>query len=1263
MDFVKICSKVIEQGARKGELEIFPDFRVGRSKELMVRGRAFYAIWDEAAQLWSTDEYDVQRLVDEMLDAEADRLESENGVRPKVKHLGSFGTNSWSQFRKFIQNISDNSHPLDDNITFADTVVKKSDYASKRLPYPLTSGDISAWDELIGTLYNPEERAKLEWAIGAVASGDAKKIQKFLVLYGSAGTGKSTYLNILQSLFEGYVTTFEAKALGNSNAAFATEVFKGNPLVAIQHDGDLSQIDDNTKLNSIISHEDMPMNEKYKPGYTARVNALLFMGTNLPVKISDAKSGIIRRLIDVHPTGVTLEENHYHSLMARIEFELGAIAHHCLQTYRHMGKNYYSSYRPVEMMYQTDVFLNFVEAHYDLFKAQDGTTLKQAYNLYKMFCEETGIDKVRPQHKVRDELRNYFDKFLERGDFRGETLRSVYVGFKTDKFKTPEKKEVIYSLVLDETESLLDEEFKDQPAQLAKEDEYGKLIPDQSWRYVKTKLADIDTTALHFVKTPDNHIVIDFDLKDGDGVKSLERNLEAASAWPSTYGELSQGGSGVHLHYVYDGPTELLSSVHSEGIEVKTLVGDASLRRRLSKCNRVPIAKISSGLALKEKKMLSDNTIKSEKGLRDLIARNLNKEIHPGTKSSIDFIHKILEDAHTSGMSYDVTDLRSKLFAFANNSSNQPLQSLKIVTTMKFQGGTASENNSPEGPMEPESLEVEKERADDKLAFFDVEVYPNLFIVCWKYEGPDATIVRMINPSAQEVEALFKLKLVGYNNRKYDNHILYARFMGYTNQALYELSQKIINNERSGMFGEAYSISYADIYDYTTKRQTLKKYQIELGLPHMELDIPWDQPVPEHLWDRIVDYCCNDVKTTEATHESRKQDFVARQILADISGLTVNDTTPKHTARIIFGNDKDPQSQFKYTDLSEEFPGYVFDLGKSSYRGEDPSEGGYVYAEPGIYENVAVLDIASMHPTSIIALNLFGDYTPKFKELLDARMAIKHKNYALARTMLNGKLASHLKNVEDSKMLSDALKIVINTVYGLTSAKFHNPFRDNRNIDNIVAKRGALFMIDLKHAVQEQGFQVVHIKTDSIKIPNATEEIITFITDFGANYGYTFEHESTYEKFCLVNDAVYIARRNEKWDAVGAQFQHSFVFKKLFSGEPLGFDDFCETKQVTQGSMYLDFEFDRPAFLVEGLTFVGRTGRFVPVHEGHNGGILWRVKDGKNYAVSGTKGYLWVEADVARTLPKSAVNMNYFNDLKNNAIKNIEKFGSFEEFV
>lgn len=1229
---------------KDGGLSLTPSFVVGRSKDLMVRGRSFYAIWDEEAGLWSTDEYDVGRLVDEEMRSYAETKFPGSSV--SIKSLRNYNSKSWVNYRMFVSNISDSFTQLDESLTFANQKVKRSDYVSRKLPYSLEAGDYSSWDELVGTLYSVEERAKIEWAIGSIVSGDSKKIQKFFVLYGQPGTGKSTIMNIIEKLFVGYTATFEAKALGSNNNAFATEAFKSNPLVAIQHDGDLSRIDDNTKLNSIVAHEDIRMNEKYKASYVSRVNAVLFMGTNQPVKISDAKSGIIRRLIDIHPTGVTIPANQYNTLMSRIDFELGAIAQHCLEVYRSMGKNFYNAYRPTEMMLQTDVVFNFIEAYYDIFKYQDGATLKQAYTLYQEFCSTTGIEKPLPQYKLREELRNYFESFKDRAEVGGETVRSYYSGFNANKFKAPTRDEKVFSLVIEERVSLLDEELAEQPAQLSS----SAGTPSMPWSKVTSLLSEIDTQLEHYVRIPQNHIVIDFDLKGEDGGKALSRNLEAASAWPPTYAELSKSGQGVHLHYIYDGDVTQLSNIYSDGIEVKVFTGKASLRRRLSKCNAVPIATIKTGLPVKEKvKVLATDSVQSERGLRDLIARNLKKEIHPGTKPSIDFIAKILSDAYTSGLVYDVTDLRPKIIAFANNSTNQAFACLKIVQRMRWASEEIVVSNS-----------VVEENLDEKpIVFYDVEVYPNLFVVCWKYRGSD-TVIRMINPSPQEMEGLFKLRLVGFNNRRYDNHIIYGRFMGYNNAQLYALSQRLIGNQNNATFAAAYSLSYADIWDFSSLKQSLKKFEIELGIKHMEMDHPWDEPVPEELWPKVEEYCVNDVIATEEVFEAREQDFVARQILAELSGLTVNDPTAKHTAQIIFEGDRNPQASFVYTDLSKEFPGYEFDSGKSMYRGEELGEGGYVYAEPGMYENVALLDVASMHPTSLIHMNMFGKYTPNFKGLMDARLAIKHADYASAREMLGGKLAPYLKNEGMAKDLSYALKIVINIVYGLTSATFDSPFRDKRNKDNIAAKRGALFMVELKNAVQEKGYQVVHIKTDSIKIANADQEIIDFVFNFGDKYGYTFEHENTYKKFCLVNDAVYIAKtgpdEKSEWSAVGAQFKVPYVYKTLFSGEPILPGDLAETKQVSKGAMHLEFP--------SGTHFVGRTGRFVPVTEASGwGGKLVRIYNDKSYAVTGTKGYFWVETEMAKEMLREDIDISYFDRLVDEAKATINKFGDFEEFV
>lgn len=380
-------------------------------------------------------------------------------------------------------------------------------------------------------------------------------------------------------------------------------------------------------------------------------------------------------------------------------------------------------------------------------------------------------------------------------------------------------------------------------------------------------------------------------------------------------------------------------------------------------------------------------------------------------------------------------------------------------------------------------------------------------------------------------------------------------------------------------------------------------------------------------------------------------------------------------------------------DIINAFPGYEFVDGKNIYRGTDVGKGGYVYAEPGMYGNIALLDVASMHPHSAINLNAFGEYTQHFKDLVDARIAIKRKDFDKARKMFGGKLAPYLDDETTAKNLTQALKIAINSVYGLTSANFDNPFRDIRNKNNIIALRGALFMRTLQDEVQKRGFKVAHIKTDSIKIPDATPEIIEFVMDFGRKYGYEFEHEATYDRMCLVNDAVYIAKYdNGEWTATGTQFQIPYVFKKLFSKEDILFDDLCETKSVTS-SLYLDMNENLPNVsslekelnkvlknspgdenLINNLKeeiakghnyrFIGKVGRFCPIKPGCGGGLLMREKDGKYYSATGAKGYRWLEAEIVSSLGRTDdIDEGHFKEMADAAIDTIKKYGDYEWFV
>lgn len=367
-------------------------------------------------------------------------------------------------------------------------------------------------------------------------------------------------------------------------------------------------------------------------------------------------------------------------------------------------------------------------------------------------------------------------------------------------------------------------------------------------------------------------------------------------------------------------------------------------------------------------------------------------------------------------------------------------------------------------------------------------------------------------------------------------------------------------------------------------------------------------------------------------------------------------------------------------DVINAFPGYEFVYSAEDkqwhnmYRGEDVGKGGYVYARPGMYGRTVTFDVSSQHPSSIIAMNCFGEYTKNFKELLDARIAIKHKDFDAARKMMGGKLAPYLTDENNAKALAQALKISINSVYGLTAANFDTPFRDVRNKNNIVALRGALFMCTLKDEVIARGFTPISCKTDSIKIVNPDEEITNFVMEFGKKYGYSFEIEHAFERICLVNKSTFIARLDKddpedpgKWSATGDQFAVPYVLKKLFSKEDIIFEDLCEVKEV-KSAMYLDMNEKLP----EGehdYRFIGRVGNFCPIKPGYGGGELLREatdSDGniKYDAVTGTKGYRWLEAEMVKNYGmEDAIDLSYYNSLVDAAIETISEFGDFEQFV
>ena len=1290
----------------------------------MTRGGEFYAFYDEATGFWfdGNNKPKLYELIDEQVREYAKKDKGEDYLNDQehgsviVEMVDSSNTLT-VEFDRFCKSLGNHWFPLDQKMIFSNTEVKRTDYATKTLDYPLQDSPTPYYEKLTDVLYLPDERDKWEWAVGCIIAGDQKKIQKMFAFYGEPGTGKSTVIgkiiaDLIMGGYEmGYAVKFEANNLCGGND-FGTDFLENDSVLVYDDDAEMGMITVRSTLNKIISHEPVRVNAKFKKPFMVRPNCIMFVGTNDPIQLSP-NSGMKRRLIDIRPTGNLVSHDVYDECMEHMQFEKSGIAWRCLQTYKRLGKGYYDHYIAEDMMARTSPFHNFVIEN--VMELKDGISLANAYDLYCKYAQMCKFKNELVRYKFRDTLKLYFDKYED----------TKFSGFKWEKIGQKEPVEQITELEswleFNCTRSDFDDAYCYQPAQYANEE--GN--PQHKWENCKTTLMDLDTSKLHYVKMPEDVICIDFDIKDENGNKSYDLNLKAASKFPPTYAELSKSGCGIHLHYIYTGgdPKDL-SRIFDDNVEVKVFTGNAALRRQLTMCNDLPIAELSSGLPMKEVKG-GDKVIdwvgyKNEKVLRAMIVKNLKKEYHPATKPSIDYINHLLEMAYHSGATYDVRDMQNDVLAFAMNSTHKADYCVATVAQMRFCSKDVLDREQ-----EIEDTIVDE---DAPLAFFDVEIAPSYkqyveyceknnieinpripknaqahFLICWKFAGDGKAVQKMLDPKPSDVEKIFKYRLVGFNNRDYDNHMCYAASQGYTPEELYRLNTRIITEkDKNAKFAAAYNLSYTDVLDFASgdNKKGLKKWEIELGIHHLEWDRPWYEPIPDNRLIDWCNYCSNDVVSTERVFYHLKDDFEAREVLAALVDGTVNTKTNSLTINLLTHGIDDPQSQFVYTDLSTIFPGYEFhpegipkesystapgtkiSTMKSIYMGEDPSEGGFANCpKPGVYFNVGLFDVASMHPHSAIALKIFGKViTKRFENLVEARVAIKHireigdeaYNEALRRmdaikegssivikNILQGLSGDTLK--KKCKAIANALKTAINSVYGLTSAKFENKLRDPRNVDNIVAKYGALFMITLKHKLQDLGYTVVHIKTDSIKVANYDSNVEKIIMDFGKQYGFTFEREAVYSKMCIVDDAQYIAYEVEKdgepcepfWTVTGAKFAAPYLFKNLFTHEKVTFDDLPETKSVSDASIYICTD--------KAEKFVGRIGSFVAVKEGY-GGKLMRVKGDKRAAVTGTKGWLWNEAETIRNHPER-INKDYYRKMCDDAVTAINQYYPFDEFV
>lgn len=175
MDFLKIYARPTKRG-----VEVYPVFVVKTSRDLMVRGRDFYAVWNEETGLWSKDENDLMAYVDSKVQEEVEKQKAMNEGSVYGLYMWNSDSGIIDKWHRYVQHqMRDHYHALDEKVIFADQKTKKTDYASHKLPYSMAKGSIASYDEIMSTLYKPEEREnRMGYRIG-----NSRRFEKYSEVY------------------------------------------------------------------------------------------------------------------------------------------------------------------------------------------------------------------------------------------------------------------------------------------------------------------------------------------------------------------------------------------------------------------------------------------------------------------------------------------------------------------------------------------------------------------------------------------------------------------------------------------------------------------------------------------------------------------------------------------------------------------------------------------------------------------------------------------------------------------------------------------------------------------------------------------------------------------------------------------------------------------------------------------------------------------------------------------------------------------------
>lgn len=389
---------------------------------------------------------------------------------------------------------------------------------------------------------------------------------------------------------------------------------------------------------------------------------------------------------------------------------------------------------------------------------------------------------------------------------------------------------------------------------------------------------------------------------------------------------------------------------------------------------------------------------------------------------------------------------------------------------------------------------------DKELLFYDVEVFEKDSLAVFKdIEG--TTVGKFWNNRSRKVvedpsgfEGIVDLidgkVLVGFNNYGYDDYILTVMLNPALSmqRSIYAHNNSIIRSGGVNRSIDPRIRSIDTMQQISVSHPSLKQIEGNMGKSIVETSVRFDidRALTDEERKETEKYCEYDVLSTIEVYKLRKKSYFDTkesllQMLPDRTGKEQRWNTTTLSTNILIGRKKlsywtSHRVPDKYWRHVPGIPSDVWDMWEDSLTEEKITDKGRsttfnafgcnmvmgmggLHGAPtkaGRYENIKLADVGSMYPSIICMLNALEGATPVYDGIRQERLKIKHTD----------------------KVKANAMKLILNSVYGLFKSKYSALF--NPRASATVCIFGQIALFTLCRELYEAGYELVNINTDGV---------------------------------------------------------------------------------------------------------------------------------------------------------------------------------------